>query len=177
MASYVSVETKRFTRLLHPKLVALVVALREDGRPNAMPAAWVMPASAEPPLLVAAISPRRYTYDLLQRNPEFTVNPVPFDMKEVVEYLGSVSGREEDKLARSGLRLLPPLTGAAPCIEGALACVECIVWAQYPCGDHYLVVGRVRAARVRKDCWTGAVYDISRAKPLLHLGGDQYATV
>lgn len=177
MTSYASVDLRRFTRLLHPKLVSLIVALREDGRPNAMPAAWVMPASAEPPLLVVAVSPRRYTYDLLQRSPEFTVNPVPFDMREAVEYLGSVSGREEDKLARSGLRLLPPLAGEAPCVEGALACVECTVWAQYPCGDHYLVVGRVRAARVRKDCWTGAVYDISRAKPLLHLGGDQYATV
>ena len=177
MTSYASVELRRFTRLLHPKLVSLIVALREDGRPNAMPAAWVMPASAEPPLLVVAVSPRRYTYDLLQRSTEFTVNPVPFDMREAVEYLGSVSGKEEDKLARTSLKLLPPLTGKTPCVEGALACIECSVWAQYPCGDHYLVVGRVKAARVREDVWTGAVYDISRARPLLHLGGEHYATV
>ncbi len=177
MISYAPAELKRFPRLLHPKLVSLIVALREDGRPNAMPAAWVMPVSVEPPLLVVAVSPRRYTYDLLQQNPEFTVNPVPFEMKEVVEYLGSVSGKEEDKLARTGLKLLPPLAGKTPCIEGALACIECSVWAQYPGGDHYLVVGRVKAARVREDVWTGAIYDVSKAKPLLHLGGDHYTTV
>ncbi|MEM4005734.1 MAG: flavin reductase, partial [Desulfurococcaceae archaeon] len=79
--TYIPVELRRYTRLLHPKLVALVMVLREDGRPNAMPASWVMPASVEPPLLVVAVSPRRYTYDLIQRRPEFTVNPVPLKMR------------------------------------------------------------------------------------------------
>lgn len=169
-------DTRRFTRLLHPKLVALIVALREDGKPNAMPAAWVMPASVEPPLLVVAISPRRYTYDLIQRRLEFTVNPVPLQMRSVVEFLGSVSGRDEDKLVKAKLELLRPVASSTPCLEGALACIECGVWAQYPCGDHYLVVGRVRAARVRRDAWAGSLYDLESAEPLLHLGGDEYAT-
>lgn len=176
MPDYISVDIRRFTRLLHPKMVSLVVALREDGKPNAMPASWVMPASVEPPLLVVAVSPRRYTYDLIQRRPEFTVNPVPLKMRGVVEYLGSVSGRDVDKLAHARLGLLQPVAVSTPCLEDALACIECSVWAQYPCGDHYLIVGRVRAARVRRDAWTGSLYDLSAAEPLLHLGGDEYAT-
>lgn len=176
MPDYILVETRRFTRLLHPKLVSLIIALRDDGKPNAMPASWVMPASVEPPLLVVAVSPRRYTYDLVQKRSEFTVNPVPLKLRSIIEYLGSVSGREVDKLASTKLGLLQPVAGSTPCLEDALACIECSLWAQYPCGDHFLIVGRVKSARVRRDAWTGSLYDLKSAEPLLHLGESEYAT-
>jgi len=173
---YVEVPLSRHTRLLHPKLVTLVVTSSGDGKVNVMPASWAMPASVNPPLITVAISPKRFSYELLQAREEFTVNPVPVEMRSVVELTGSTSGREVDKVKESGIQLLPAERGSVPCIDGALACLECRVWAQYPTGDHALVVGRVVWARARADAWDGATYDLRRARPLLHLGGDRYAS-
>ncbi|QOJ79200.1 flavin reductase family protein [Infirmifilum lucidum] len=175
-ARYVDVPINRYTRLLHPKLVTLIVTKSGDGRVNVMPASWAMPTSVDPPLLTVAVSPRRYTYELLQARGEFTVNPVPVGMKSVVDFTGSVSGREVDKARSAGIGLFDAKELSVPCVEGALSCIECSVWAQYPAGDHVLVVGRVRVARVLEDVWDGTTYILDRAKPLLHLGGDKYST-
>ncbi len=175
-ARYIEVPINRYTRLLHPKLVTLIVTVSGEGRANVMPASWAMPTSVDPPLLTVAISPRRYTYELLQAKGGFTVNPVPAGMKSVVDFTGSVSGREVDKVKSAGIRLFDAKEISAPCIEGALSCIECSVWAQYPAGDHVLVVGRVRVARVLEDAWDGATYILGKAKPLLHLGDDKYST-
>lgn len=173
---YAEVQLRRFTRLLHPKLVCLIVT-SSGGKVNVMPASWVMPTSADPPLLTVAISPRRYTYELLQSKGEFTVNPVPAGMKSIVEYTGSVSGREVDKVRGAGLSLFDAREVSAPCVDGSLACIECRVWAQYPAGDHYLVVGRVAYARVLGEAWDGETYVLKVAKPLFHVGGDRYAVL
>ncbi|ABL78539.1 flavin reductase family protein [Thermofilum pendens] len=173
---YVEVELRRHTRLLHPKLVALIVSVDASGRPNFMPAAWLTPVSVKPPLVAVAVAPERYTYSLVKSSGVFTVNPVDAGMLRVVEEAGSVSGRDVDKASSLGVRFLPALRVGAPCIEGALACLECRLWAEYPAGDHSILVGEVQAARARRDAWSGAVYDLAKARLLLHLGGDEYAT-
>ncbi|MGB9709040.1 MAG: flavin reductase family protein [Infirmifilum sp.] len=174
---YIEVDIRRHTRLLHPKLVVLIVTSSSTGKINIMPASWVMPTSVNPPLVTLALSPRRYTYELLQSKNEFTVNPVSMDMLKVVDYTGSVSGRETDKLRGTGIRLLEPKALSTPCIDDSLACIECKLWAQYPAGDHVLVVGRVMAARVLGKAWRNDSYVLDVAKPLFHLGGDNYTTV
>ena len=51
-----------------------VVTVHTQGRDNAMPVAWNMPLSMEPPLFAVAISPRRYTHELIMQAREFAVN-------------------------------------------------------------------------------------------------------
>ncbi|MEZ0345762.1 MAG: flavin reductase family protein [Infirmifilum sp.] len=171
---YVEVNLNWHTRLLHPKLVTLIVTSLKSGRVNVMPASWVTPTSVTPPLVTLALSPRRYTYEVLQQSREFTVNPVSREMLELVEYTGSVSGREEDKVQRAGIKLIQAETVSAPCIDGALACIECRVWSQYPAGDHVLVVGQVLKALVLQEVWGNNTYILEKAKPLFHVGGDSY---
>lgn len=89
LPEYVEVVTRQHTRLLHPKLVVLVVSIGKDGRANVMPAAWVTPVSVNPPLVAVAISPKRYTYKLIKESGEFTLNPRDvLSVYEVVEYHG-----------------------------------------------------------------------------------------
>ena len=158
-------------------MVTLIVSSSDTGKVNVMPASWVMPTSVNPPLITLALSPRRYTYQLLQSKGEFTVNPVSTDMLKIVEYTGSVSGREVDKVEKTGIRLLPSTMLSTPCIDDSLACIECKVLAQYPAGDHVLIVGKVVAARVLAEAWTGEKYALQKVKPLFHVGGDSYTTV
>jgi len=173
---YVEVVTRQHTRLLHPKLVVLVVSIGKDGRANVMPAAWVTPVSVNPPLVAVAISPKRYTYKLIKESGEFTLNPVEATMLGLVEETGSTSGSEIDKFKAYGIESLTPLRVKVPCIRNSLACIECRVAAEYPCGDHSLFVGEVLAARVRRDAWKNSLYDLSNVRPLLHLGGEEYTS-
>lgn len=174
LPGYVEVALRQHTRLLHPKLVVLVVSVGREGRANVMPAAWVTPVSADPPLVAVAVSPRRHTYKLIRETGEFTLNPVEASMLRLVEDTGSSSGSEVDKFKAYSIETLSPLTVKAPCIKDALACIECVVSAEYPCGDHSLFIGEVKAARARQDAWRNSLYDLSRVKLLLHLGGDKY---
>ncbi|MCC6004227.1 MAG: flavin reductase family protein [Thermofilum sp.] len=173
---YVEVALRQHTRLLHPKLVVLVTSIGKDGRANVMPAAWVMPVSVSPPLVAVAISPRRHTYSLIREAGEFTLSPVEVGMLKLVEETGSTSGSRVDKFAEYGIEIFPALAVKPPCIMGSLACIECRVSAEYPCGDHSIFVGEVRVARVRRGAWKDSTYDLSSVMPLLHLGGEEYAT-
>lgn len=94
---YVKVEEGWAYRLLHPKIATIIVTKAPGEKLNAMAASWVMPTSVDPPLITVAISPKRYTFELLQNWEEFTVNIPSIEMKDLVMFVGSVSGRDTDK--------------------------------------------------------------------------------
>jgi flavin reductase (DIM6/NTAB) family NADH-FMN oxidoreductase RutF len=172
---HVGLKPENFTRLLHPKLVTLIVTVGPEGRVNGMPAAWVMPVSRNPPLICAAISPKRYTYELIARAKDFTVNVMSVDFVKEVDYMGSVSGRDVDKFARVGLTLKESKTVRSPYIGEALACMECTLYQEYEAGDHMLILGKVNRALVGRGLFKNT-YDPKSVKVLLHLGGELYTT-
>ena len=59
-----------------------------------------------------------YSHDLVKRTGQFTVNNPREGMEKIVEYCGSVSGRDHDKFSESGLTVVasryvkPPIIGA-----------------------------------------------------------------
>ena len=55
------------------------------------------------PTFVAYVRPQRYTYEFMNSNDMFTVSVLPSDFKEALAYLGRVSGRDEDKVAKAGV--------------------------------------------------------------------------
>jgi len=140
-----TVSVSRFTRLIHPMPAFLVTCAGEDGRPNAIAIAWLTPVSVNPPLLAFAIRPQRYSYELLQENPAFVVNVMAYERAVEVLFCGRCSGRDVNKFATANLTPVPAQAVNAPAIAEALAHVECEVEAEYPAGDHVIVVGRVMA--------------------------------
>ena len=162
-------------RLLHPKLVAIIVACDQQGKPNPMAAAWVMPVSVNPPLIVVAISPKRYTFELIERTQEFTVNIPSTDLIKETHYVGTVSGRSVDKVSRLGLKTIPAKRIKTPILADCIAALECEVYNIVEAGDHYLILGKVLTAYVKKGVFD-RTYNLRRFRPLLHLGGDNYTT-
>lgn len=174
----VEVPLKRAMRLLGPGPVVLVTAKYRD-RINVMPAAWVVPLSAQPPLVGVAIHPARFTHDLVRRSEQFALNVPGRSLAEAVGKLGSVSGHDvDDKFALAGLTPAEPQEIDAPLIEECLAWLECAVVDAFEVGDHTLFVGEVLAARAEQDAFdeTWLLTD-EEVKPLHHLGGDFYAVL
>ena len=55
------------------------------------------------PVVTVYVSTSRYTDEFMKKNDYFTITHFPSSMKETLRYLGTVSGRKEDKVKGAGL--------------------------------------------------------------------------
>ncbi len=70
----------------------------------------------------------RYTHELLDRNPEFTINiPLGEYDKEILKVCGTKSGRDIDKIKELGLTLEEPELISVPAIKEFPLTLECRV--------------------------------------------------
>jgi flavin reductase (DIM6/NTAB) family NADH-FMN oxidoreductase RutF len=165
-----------FTCLIHPMPAFLITCADLSGRPNCVSIAWLTPVSIDPPLLAFAIRPQRYSYELLQENPAFVVNVMTYERAVEVLFCGRCSGRDVDKFATANLTPVPAQMVDVPAIAEAIAHVECKVAAEYPAGDHILVVGEVMAAAAIEGILEEGRRDLRASPPLFHLGGRRFTT-
>lgn len=172
----IEIKPRSFVYLLQPKPVAIIVSVDLEGKPNGMTAAWLTPTSRDPPLLAVAISPKRYTYELIKQSKDFTVNMLDASMISESELFGSCSGRSVDKFKNSKLTLSNSKTIKSPYVREAVTALECSLHSEYPAGDHALIIGKVEKAYVREGVLDGDVYDLSKVRILLYLGGGKYTT-
>ena len=80
------------------------------------------------PIFIAFVRQSRYTKELLDKNPEFTIN-VPLDQldKDIYTVCGTKSGRDLDKVAHLGLDLVAGDTVSVPGIRQVPLTLECKV--------------------------------------------------
>jgi len=138
--------SSRFYLILHPRPAYIIGSGRVGEVVNFMAASWVTPIAEEPPLVGVAVDVSSYTHELIERYGEFTVNVVPVSMLEKLYYVGSVSGRSEDKS-----RAVPHRKGekvSAPVVEGAIGVVECVVAEKLRAQDVTFFAGEVKRAAV-----------------------------
>ena len=82
----------------------------------------------ERPVFIAQVRDSRYTREMLDQNPEFTVNvPVDGIDKNAFRICGTKSGRDMDKIAESGLTLVDPEVISVPAIREFPLTLECRV--------------------------------------------------
>jgi len=162
-------------RLLSGGPITLVTSAWH-GKSNVMPAAFVTPLSFDPPLVGVAISPSRHSYDMIRYSEQFALSIPGRRLLHHVQYLGSVSGADVDKLELTKLPTFKALRVEAPLIEGCVGYVECGVEDAVRTGDHVLFVGQVLAAQAEAEAfdWTWLLGD-DESKPLHYLGVNFYA--
>ena len=82
----------------------------------------------ERPVFVTYVRDCRYTWELLEKNPEFTVNvPMGTFDKNAFAICGTKSGRDMDKIAEAGLTVVPPEVISVPGIKEFPLTLECRV--------------------------------------------------
>jgi flavin reductase (DIM6/NTAB) family NADH-FMN oxidoreductase RutF len=82
---------------------------------------------------------------------EFVVSFPSASMEADLLYFGTVSGRDEDKLAATRTATQPAAEIDCVVLSEAVANFECVTEASVETGDHVLFVGRVVAAHVNTD--------------------------
>ena len=101
-----------------------LLLVTEGERPNAMTASWGgFGMLWNRPVVLLWVRPERYSYGLLTQNERFSVCVLPERYREAYRICGSMSGRETDKIARSGLTV-QRVNGVA-CIRESRAVLLC----------------------------------------------------
>lgn len=101
-----------------------LLLVTEGERPNAMTASWGgFGMLWNRPVVLLWVRPERYSYGLLTQNERFSVCVLPERYREAYRICGSLSGRETDKIARSGLTV-QRVNGVA-CIRESRAVLLC----------------------------------------------------
>lgn len=85
----------------------LLVTGAAGGKANAMTASWGgMGIMWGKPVAFLVIRPQRYTKEFIDKAEGLTISVFAGDRRKMMGYFGSVSGRDEDKIARAGLTCL-----------------------------------------------------------------------
>ena len=113
------------------------------GEINGMIASWVSQVSYEPPLIMVAVHPNRYSHHLIQSGGAFALHIIPRERKD---FLHLFKGPDPGAKFAS-LRWSRGITGA-PLLEECIACLECEVKTSLSPGNHTLFIGRVVDARL-----------------------------
>lgn len=80
------------------------------------------------PVFIAYVRVNRFTRELLDQNPEFTVNiPINGFARKAFLICGTQSGRDMDKIREAGLTLVDPEAVSVPAIKDFPLTLECKV--------------------------------------------------
>jgi flavin reductase (DIM6/NTAB) family NADH-FMN oxidoreductase RutF len=154
----------------------LLISTSYRGRPNVMPVAYAMNLSIVPPMIGIAVHPERYTLDVIRKTNEFAINIPSRELLHHVQYLGTLSGEDFDKMELTQLPTIPARKVSAPLLEGCVGWIECAVEDVIEIGDHFLVTARVVAVQADDEAFEGHwLLKDNDAKPLHYLGGNFYA--
>ena len=120
----------------------------QDWKPNLITIAWAGSVCSDPPMLSISVRPERYSHAIIQATHEFVVNiPSPRQAK-AVDWCGTVSGRNVDKFADTGLTPAKALKVQCPIITECLLNIECRVQKFLKLGSHTMFVAEVVAVQV-----------------------------
>ena len=124
-----------------------------------------------------AISPKRFTYQLITESKEFGINFVPLEKASLAARVGGIPGREIDKFTKLAIDKEKPLKTGTPILKDAYAAYECKLEDSRTYGDHIWVIGEIVAVHFLEEVFTPeGILDLDKVKPLLYLGSDFYAT-
>lgn len=102
----------------------LVAATDKNGKTNAMTASWGgMGVLWGKKVAFVFIRPQRYTKQFVDEAQRFSLSFFDDSYKKMLGYMGRVSGRDEDKIATSGLT--PTLKNGAPVFKEASMTLIC----------------------------------------------------
>ena len=132
-----------FKSCLQPKPNILVSCRGLNGKNNALAVAYCCNCSFDPPMVMVGIVPSRYSYKLIKESGSFVVNLTSKENKALFDYLGSHSGRDEDKLAAAGAKIGEAVKINAPILEDCPVNIECTIVDSIVTGSHEMFVGKV----------------------------------
>jgi flavin reductase (DIM6/NTAB) family NADH-FMN oxidoreductase RutF len=167
------VELNKAKWLVEPGCVVLVTS-GTMVKPNVMTFSWQTPVNtANPCLILLAISHVRYSYELIKQNNELVINIPGEELLEQTHYVGSVTGRGIDKFKECGLTPVAAGMVAPPLIEECAGHLECRVVETFNMESHDLLICEVVRAMAEAEFFDGR-WIPEKFHTLHYLTGNKY---
>jgi flavin reductase (DIM6/NTAB) family NADH-FMN oxidoreductase RutF len=162
-------------RLIQPS-IAVLVSSSFGGKDALLTVAWVCPVSYLPSKVAIAVSPERFSYNIIDKSGMFAVNILEFDYVDAVYKAGVVSGRDvEDKFAYCGLTRRRGRKLPISVVGEAIGVLECRVIKKVEIDDHDLFIGDVVDAYVKDKYST--FWDPEDYRPILYISEGHFMTI
>ncbi|MGH4052057.1 MAG: flavin reductase family protein [Clostridium sp.] len=136
---------------LQPMPKVIVSCRGLDGKNNALVVAYCCNCSYNPPMIMVGIVPSRYSHKIVKETGSFVVNIATKDQKEMFDYLGSTSGRDEDKFAKLNINVEEGIKVKAPLLADCPINIECTVVDSILTGSHEMFVGKIEYMHTDKN--------------------------
>ncbi len=118
-----------------------VLAVRGEQGVKGMTVSSFCSVSLEPPLVSVVLNNESNSMKVLQERKHYVINLLAHDQESIARHFAGRPQFDHDPFPESG----PPM------LEGSLASIECDLWANYPGGDHTIVVGEIRSIRLGQE--------------------------
>lgn len=133
------------------------VTARNGEAQSAMLASWVSQASFNPPALTVAVAKERAVESFLLKGSKFNLNVLQAgNEKEVMKALLKPFAPGENRFGEMEVEISES-NGCAVVTE-ALSCLECEVSERMECGDHWVVLAKVKAGKLLKEDGLTAIH-------------------
>ncbi len=133
--------------------VTVITTLNKAGQIHGLTANAFSSVSLEPPLCLISVDKKAESYGCFEESRVFTINILASDQEALSRKFAVSGGNKFEGVAyRIG-------ANRAPILEGALAYIECTLYASYDGGDHTIYLGEIQQA------------EITENKPLLFFRG------
>ena len=158
--------------IVYPTPVFIVGSYGKDGRANVMNAAWGGICCSQPPCVAISLRKARHTYENIRQREAFTVNIPSEAHAEQADYFGLVSGKNEDKFARSGLTPVRSELVDAPYVDEFPLVLECKLVHTFELGVHTQFVGEILDVKADESVLDDkGVPNVERIRPLTFAPG------
>ena len=152
--------------LVYPTPVLVIGTYDNEGNPNAMTAAWEGICCSSPPCVTISVRKATYTYGNLMYKKAFTLNIPSESYVKEADYFGIVSGKKEDKFAKTGLTPVKSDIVDAPYISEFPVNLECKIIHVIEIGLHTQFIGEVMDVKIDDTIEKGFISGILDKKHL-----------
>lgn len=141
----------------------------KNGKPNGATVAWGGIVCSKPPSVGISLRKATYSYGNIMDKKAFTVNVPCEKYVKIADYFGIVSGRNEDKFARTTLTPVKSDLVDAPYIKEFSLILECKVTNTIEIGLHTQFIGEIMDVKCDEDALgKDGLPDIEKIKPILY---------
>lgn len=122
-----------------------VITAQGDGPPVAMVVGSFTSVSLDPPLVAFLPDKRSASWAEIHARGHFCVNVLADGHGDLCRRM---TGPAEQRFVGVDHHHSP---GGAPIVDGALAWIDCSIYAVHEAGDHFIVIGEVRAMNTHRE--------------------------
>jgi len=160
--------------ILYPHPVLIVATYKEDGSPNIAAVSWGGICCSRPPCVAISLRAATQTHGNILARRAFTVGIPSVDQWREADYSGTVSGRDTEKFADTGLTAIRSDLVDAPLVDEFPMSLECRVKEIHEIGLHTQFVGEILDLKADPEVLgENGFPDIEKVRPICYATGNR----